>query len=72
MPNIIEHGLIFCKECQETTKQRRNLKKSSILGLCMHVCAIIITWGFWLIPLGLYKWKESNTPWICKGCGTVN
>lgn len=73
MPNVIETGIQHCKECCKATKQHRNLKKSSVLGLCMHVCAIVMTWGLWLIPLGIYKLNaNSTTRWICKDCGTKN
>jgi hypothetical protein len=73
MPNVIEHGIHHCIECQRTTKQHRNLKKSSLLGLCMHVFLMFATWGLWIIPLGIYKYSENkNSQWICKDCGNLN
>lgn len=70
MSKAIEETLKHCKKCGKKTTHMRNINKTGLIMLLVHIALTICTAGVWLVLLVL--WKVLNTKvggWMCKECG---
>lgn len=66
----VEEKIKYCNECERQTKHYRNNKKSSGFMLLVHLVLIVVTSGFWLIFIILWKILNAKIGgWRCSECG---
>jgi len=54
MANKIIEKMKRCKKCKKHTVHKCNSDSMGILALMINIILVVITGGFWLIPLFLY------------------
>jgi hypothetical protein len=70
MAIVIEEKLQHCKKCAKTTKHHRNNNKSSGFMILVHLILTVVTAGFWLVLVIIWKILNSKIGgWNCSVCG---
>ena len=66
---IIEEKLKKCSKCKARTKHFRNYSKTSGFMLLVHIALGILTYGFWIAVVLIYKLLNSPIGgWMCSKC----
>lgn len=67
---VIEQKVKHCSCCGKKTKHQRNSSRIGFVGILINLALIVITAGFWLIPLILWALLSARFGgWSCEECG---
>jgi hypothetical protein len=65
----IERTFKHCNRCHHATEHQRNISKTGLLMFLIHVALVIVTAGFWLLVLIVYKILTAKIGgWVCSVC----
>ena len=56
--------LLRCRNCG-----RKTVHNKPAMSAIAHILAIILTGGFWLIPMVIIVIIEAARAWTCSSCG---